>query len=165
MTIDEVNMLHKLQPKFSSMCELLSGYKIAETLDHCDFHDNNILMGNNTNKMTIIDWGESAITHPFFSFFSCLSNAAYRYGLNGTAAHMKLQEACLHCDLFNIEQEKLSAAFLLATRLWPIYSSLGNYRLTISSDIEELKSYEDKNFIHVGRLARVLKVFIAAEGI
>jgi hypothetical protein len=44
MTTNELRILHALHPKFSTMCELLSSYKIPETLDHGNFNDNNVFV-------------------------------------------------------------------------------------------------------------------------
>jgi hypothetical protein len=57
ITSDELTMLNKLYPQLLYLCELLASYDIPETLDHCDFHDNNILMEDHTKNMIIIDWG------------------------------------------------------------------------------------------------------------
>ena len=43
----------------------LQCYNIPQTLDHGDFHLLNVLQKG--YKFTIIDFGDSAITHPFFS--------------------------------------------------------------------------------------------------
>ena len=161
MTIDELHILHKLSPKFSSMCALLSHHKIPATLDHCDFHDNNILIENNTNNITIIDWGETVIAHPFFSMVSCLNNAAYRYALKETDdAYIELQDACLENWLGFTSQDNLLEAIFLTKRLWPIYSSLGFYRLMMSSNTKGFKSYADQYFTPLGRLTGFFREFI-----
>ena len=132
----------------------MSGYKIPATLDHCDFHDNNVLIENNTNNMTIIDWGETVITCPFFSLISFLNNAIRRYNLKETdKIYVELQNACLEnwCDI--LPKNNLSDSFLLAKKLWPIYSALGFYRLIMSSKTEEFKSL-------AGRLTGYFREFI-----
>jgi Phosphotransferase enzyme family len=67
MTEEELSLLHKLHTQLVSLCERLSSYKIQETLDHCDFHSNNVLIATDTQHLTTIDWGETVITHPLFS--------------------------------------------------------------------------------------------------
>ncbi len=161
LTADELGILHKLHPQFSSMCESLSSYKILETLDHCDFHDNNILIESNTNKMTIIDWGESVVTHPFFSLISCLRDTTFRYHLKeDDKIFLELQNACFANDLFDGKSKNnLSAAILLARYLWPIYSALGNYRLIMASDIKEFKTFSENRTLS-GRMTRAFKEFL-----
>lgn len=67
LTPEEVKKLRGLSSKLSLLCEQLSHYNIPETFGHCDFHDNNILINTETHQTTLIDLGEVAITHPFFS--------------------------------------------------------------------------------------------------
>jgi aminoglycoside/choline kinase family phosphotransferase len=161
MTTDELNTLNKLHPKFLSLCKKLSVCKLPETLDHCDFHDNNILIENNTNDITIIDLGETVITHPFFSLISCLRNARFRYSIKETdKTYIQLQDACFK-NWINFEKKNnLLSAFSLAKKLWPIYVTLGEYRLMISSHAEEFKSLDRR-----GRLTEGLKEFIAENKI
>jgi len=83
LTLDEINQCHHLIPIFSHICKQLFQYKIPNTFNHCDFHDNNILIDPVTQKTTLIDLGEVEITHPFFS----LSNA-----LRQIRSHFQLTE-------------------------------------------------------------------------
>jgi len=157
LTQNELILLHKLSPQFSAMCEHLSRYKIPETLDHCDFHDNNILIEDGTYHMTIIDLGETVVTHPFFSLLTCIRNARFRYALKETdEIYLGLQDACLDGHLFELEQRNiLLEAFSLAEKLWPIYASLGEYRLMMSSNPEKYQSLNRR-----GRLVMGFKEFI-----
>jgi hypothetical protein len=150
---NEIDILHKLIPKFSLMCEQLSHYKIPQTLDHCDFHDNNILLEINTHQLTIIDWCESVITHPFFSFITCLRNATYGHAIKETdKIYLELQDACLEIWLGFESKNNLLEAISLAKQIWPIYESLGQYRLMTSCNAEEFKSLNRR-----GRLMRGFK--------
>lgn len=166
----ELKILYELYPVFLSMCKLLANYKIRETLAHCDFHDNNILINEHTKALTIIDWGETAITHPFFPLISFISTAASRYNLQEkTLVFIKLQEACLKNWLNILPENELLKAMRLAKKLWSIYSALGYYRLINSSnlntDATELKSYFNTGR-NIGRLARYFKEFIkVSEGL
>ncbi|HXH54383.1 MAG TPA: phosphotransferase [Gammaproteobacteria bacterium] len=164
ITTNELKILHEFYPIFLSMCELLASYKIPETLDHCDFHDNNILIEKNTKVLTIIDWGETVIAHPFFPLISFISTAAYRYKLQETdPLFITLEDACFESWLGNISKHALREAMCLAKKIWPIYSALGYYRLMISSnmntDAAELKSYFNAGR-NTGRLAQYFKEFI-----
>jgi len=157
ITTDEINLLHKLHHTFSSLCELLSKYKIPETLDHCDFHDNNILIEVVSKNMIISDLGETVITHPFFSLITCLRNATFRYSIKETdKTYLELKEACFEIWLRFEKKDNLLDSFSLAQQLWPIYESLGQYRLMISSNPVKFKSLNRR-----GRLIRGLKAFIS----
>ena len=155
LTANELKLLHELYPTLLTICEMLSGFKIPQTLDHCDFHDNNILIENSTNNITIIDWGETVITHPFFSLLTCLNTAARHYALKETdQTYIDLQNTCFENWFEVLPKNNLAAAILLAKKLWPIYTALGFYRLTMSSEPEKFKS------LYTGRLTGYLKAFI-----
>lgn len=152
MTSNDLELLHKLYPEFLSMCENLSSYKIPQILDHCDFHDNNILIKNNNTNITIIDWGETVITHPFFSLITFLNTVAYRYNLKETdKVYIDLQNACFKNWSVYLSKDDLFEAIILAKKLWPVYAALCFYRLVMSSDLAEFKI--------VGRLSWHLKIF------
>ena len=156
ITSEELKILDKLRPTFLSICEQLAQYKIPETLDHCDFHDNNILFNKDTNKITIIDLGETVITHPFLSLISCLRNAYFRYNLKETdQTYINLQDACFENWLKFETKNNLLKIYDLAKILFYIYTTLGEYRLMIGSDPEQFKLLNRR-----GRMAIGLKEFI-----
>jgi hypothetical protein len=75
MTDQELKRLHDLSPKVSKQCALLAQYPIQETLVQPDFNTNNRLFDPVSQQMTLIDVGEIAITHPFFSLHNFLLQA------------------------------------------------------------------------------------------
>ncbi len=77
----ELQTLQDLGPQFVGQCKLLSNYAIPETLGYHDFNDKNVLYNPKTKKMTFGDWGETAIIHPFFSLYNCLSQAITYHGI------------------------------------------------------------------------------------
>ncbi len=64
MLVSEIEVLKKFVPRFQSLCEKLSNFSIPETLEHGDFHDNNVLIKD--SLITVNDWGDASISHPFF---------------------------------------------------------------------------------------------------
>lgn len=73
----EIDALNQNYDFCEEQCEKLAKYKISETINHCDFQDNNILLSEETGELSIIDWGEVVISHPFFSLNTCLWNLTY----------------------------------------------------------------------------------------
>ena len=63
-------------------CERVTDLGIENSLNHCDFHDNNILISTSDNRLSIIDWGETAITHPMMSRYTCLEKLRALYGFD-----------------------------------------------------------------------------------
>lgn len=72
LTRQELDELHQLLPLCAKLCSDLSEYKIPETINHCDFHENNMLLDQKIGTINIIDWGEVVLTHPFLSLSGCL---------------------------------------------------------------------------------------------
>lgn len=66
LTRQEMDRLNQLYPACVKLCEDLSKYKLPATISHCDFHENNMLLDQKTGAINIIDWGEVALTHPFY---------------------------------------------------------------------------------------------------
>ncbi len=167
LTEFEFNSLKILMPTVTILCNMLSLYNIPETLNHCDFHDNNILINTKNNKLTLIDLGEVVITHPFFSLLSFISKAAFRYSLDDDhPIFIELLDTCLEKWQPHGNKNDLKIAMLIAKKLWPIYSALGYFRLIASSgmgmDEASLLSYFGTGR-KVGRLAKYFKDFIKAN--
>ena len=156
LTTDEFELLHKLSSKLLSVCELLAGYQIPAALDHCDFHANNVLIEDGAKKMTIIDWGETVITHPFFSLTNFLGTAVRHYDFKeGDEIYLALQDRFFANWQKFLSEANLLAAITLAKKLWPIYAALGFYRLGQCTDV--LKSLS-------GRLTGYLRIWIESYG-
>jgi aminoglycoside phosphotransferase (APT) family kinase protein len=66
LTSEEYRQLRAWIPDIGALCEELAAFGIPETLDHGDLHDGNVFVGE--DGFTLADWGDSAISHPFFSF-------------------------------------------------------------------------------------------------
>lgn len=130
LTDKELRILHDLSPQFLAHCELLSQYQIPETLAIYDFNTNNVLIDPDTKKMTCIDLGEAVITHPFLSLCTYLNQATIHHSVKELdQTYYQLQEACLENWLGLVTKKQLLEAFVLAKKLWPIYSVLSIYRL------------------------------------
>ena len=76
----DYELLKSLMPKLQNLCDKLARFGIPETLQHDDFHDGNIFMGQDGFKF--FDWAESFITHPFFTLVVTLRSIAYRFELD-----------------------------------------------------------------------------------
>ncbi len=164
VTESEYKTLEALYPTFVAICDLLSQYHIPETLNHCDFHDNNVLIDPKNNHLTLIDWGEIVLAHPFFSLISFISTTAFRYSINEIDdIFSELLDTCFKNWLNVASKVQLKEAILLTKKLWPIYSAMGYYRLIASSgmDMDEttLTSYFSTGR-NAGRFAKYFKEFI-----
>ena len=157
LTQSELEKSRQLQSEVACLCETLSSYKISATLDHSDFRDNNILIDPETQKITMIDLGETVISHPFFSLINCLRDVQWRYGLEETdEAYLQLQDACFENWLELESYKNLLEIFSYAKKLWPICENLAHYRLMMSCDEASFQALNRR-----GRLTRGLKEFLS----
>lgn len=65
LSTEEKEAVIKLQPELLNMCDELEELLPIHTIDHGDLHSANIQYDD--GKITFLDWGDSSITHPFFS--------------------------------------------------------------------------------------------------
>jgi len=142
ITDKEKKILHALSPQISSQCTLLSNYNIPETIGYHDFHDKNILIYPGTKKMTFVDWGESAIIHPFFSLHTCLQQSITHHGIQeGDHTYRKLQDACFENWLGLAPKNQLLEVFNLSKKLQNIYNLLAYYQFMMSVDLNAYKAH------------------------
>lgn len=155
LTHDELDQLLRLIPTIKSLCEFLSEKKVKETLINCDFNENNLIMNEKIQQISIVDWGESVITHPFFSIVSHLHSIARRYklALNGPFLE-KIKQQCLSCWLDVANMNELDIIYQNILRLHPIFCSLAIYRLQVAT---HNKSKEMQNWFIAGSLKTLLK--------
>lgn len=134
----EIQKLNDLNSTCLNLCEALANYKIPETINHCDFHENNMLFNKKTGEIAIIDWGEVVISHPFFSLNSCLWNLTYFQNIKPTdVIYRKIQMLCISPWVDLYDDKKLLEAFNIAYLLHGIFAALGYenlYNATKNSD-------------------------------
>ncbi len=76
LTSAEFERLQQMPTAFAEMCDALASLGIEETLHHDDFHDANVLVHGRDYRF--IDWGESCVTHPFFTLVVTLRSIAWQ---------------------------------------------------------------------------------------
>ncbi len=154
----EISELRALLPKVSNLCKKLSNYAIKQTLVQCDFHDNNILIDEISQHITLIDLGEVVISHPFFSLISCLWLAKRHHALTDEDdAYRQLLDACLKNYMTFESKRHLLEAFAIARLLWFVYEVLAQYRLRLACDEVRFMAFQRH-----GRLSGSLKEFMTA---
>jgi hypothetical protein len=130
----EIVQLQQLHSACLRLCDELAQYKIPETIGHCDFHENNMLLDQKTFSINIIDWGETAITHPFFSLQGCLWQFSYFYNAQlSTPKFRELQKQCIASWLNLNFETKLLQALTVAGKLNGIFAALGFARLYVAT--------------------------------
>lgn len=152
----ETEKLQSLIPTVSDLCKKLSAFDIKETLVQPDFNDNNTLIDNVTQKITIIDLGEIVISHPFFSLLNFLFQMKKHHGVTEEDnRYQSMLDACFKNFITNKSKEILLNAFELAQKLFRIYGALAHYRLMLACDKTKLNSFYGR-----GKLSSQLKEFL-----
>ncbi|HAT1797973.1 TPA: aminoglycoside phosphotransferase family protein [Legionella pneumophila] len=131
----EIGKLEALRPKVFNLCKKLSDYSIKQTIVQPDFNDNNTLIDDVSQDITIIDLGEIVISHPFFSLLNWLQQIKKHHALTDKDdAYLKLKSFCFK-NYINFESKKrLLEAFSITGLLFLIYGSLCSDRLMRACD-------------------------------
>ena len=83
-----------LEPRFGELCAELDAYGIADTVQHKDLHQRNVFLDRGQPR--ILDWGDTTISHPFFSLVTTFHMLAERCGCTpGDGAYDRFREAYL----------------------------------------------------------------------
>ncbi len=73
--------------RVTELCRELAAYGIRETIQHDDLHDGQIFLGDGTHLL--LDWGDSCISHPFFSLSVTLEGVV-AWGVDDVAGSEEL---------------------------------------------------------------------------
>jgi len=155
LTDAEIKRLSSLTSKLVSLCEQLSQYSIPDTFSHNDFHDNNLLIDPKMKKITLVDLGEVAVTHPFFSLLNMLTQVKEKHTLQ-EEVYQHLQLQALQPWLDYAPQDQLLVAMSLIQQCWPVHRALTEYRLLTSVEAASASQLLGK-----GRFFRHLRVWLA----
>jgi hypothetical protein len=110
-------------------------------------------------NITIIDLGEIAISHPFFSLINCLHVAKKHHALTDEDdTYRNLLDACLKNYMIFESKIRLLDAFAIARILFFIYGALANHRLMIACN----KARFTSSFQRHGRPSVPLKELMIA---
>lgn len=156
LSSEEINQLKALIPALHRECEQLAQFKIPSTIDHCDFHDNNMLIKN--RQLIINDWGDTIITHPFFSLVSFLSSASRNHQiLPESQKYKQLKEAYLD-GWSDFESERnIFKVYDIVEKIGSLRFVLSFYRVTQCPGMKDLDKYK-------GTIASGLRNYLQAHG-
>lgn len=156
----EISNLEALTPKVASLCKNLSGFSIKQTIVQPDFNDNNTLINNILQEITIIDLGEISISHPFFSLINLLYAMKKHHALTDEDdLYQRIKDACLKNYMAFESKNNILDAFEIACMLFHIYGALCSHRLMIACN----KAKFTPEFQGHGRPSIPLKGFINAS--
>ena len=150
LAYSDIDALHRLHFRVIDYCNKLGAYPVPETLEHGDFHDNNILLKD--HSIIINDWGDAVITHPFFSISSFISSAKRNHNLSSEECNRLEESYLIEWQPF-ATKEQLKIIMQLIHLLNPIKFSLNFSRISQCIGINHLGEYH-------GYIQDALKTFI-----
>jgi hypothetical protein len=62
---EEIEQLRDFAPRFAEFCGELAAHDLPETVQHDDLHHAKVYAQG--ERLRVLDWGDSSISHPFFS--------------------------------------------------------------------------------------------------
>ncbi|MBX3710194.1 MAG: aminoglycoside phosphotransferase family protein [Gammaproteobacteria bacterium] len=155
----EISKLEALFPTIFNLCKKLSAYSVKPSIVQPDFNDNNSCIDETLQEITLIDLGEIAISHPFFSLINFLHVIKKYHALTDeNETYLLIKDACL--KNFMKFEPSTSDAFEIARILFFIYGALANYRLMMACGKSKLIS----SFQRHGRPSMLLKELITVMG-
>ena len=125
----------------NEMCDRLSGFNIPPSIHHNDLHDGNIFV--NEDRFLFFDWGDSSVSHPFFSLRTAFVSVENTFGLEEDHPIFEtLASAYLDTWSDHESMENLWQAFALAKRLWALSSAIKYWTIfaQLESSREEYKT-------------------------
>ncbi|MGY5780286.1 phosphotransferase [Rhizobium sp. LEGMi135b] len=150
----EIETLQRSGGDVRRLCGALAGFKIPETLEHCDFHDNNVL--SDAKGFLINDWGDAVVTHPFFSLAGFLDSAVRNHGMDvGSPVYQGLKDAYFAVWLDLDPPAELERVFQIAQVLRPIEFAFNFRRVTKMTTTEEFGPY-------TGYIGEALRRFLSS---
>ena len=139
----DIERLNGLFEAVQSLCDALSKYKIPQTLEHGDFQDNNVLIDID-HSLTINDWGDTSISHPFISCAGFLTSACHSHNFDKDSERFKaLRDTYLKCWAAFETEENLLKIFELASILRDFTFSMNFKKIFSCPEIAKLTKYDD----------------------
>jgi aminoglycoside phosphotransferase (APT) family kinase protein len=137
---DEYTQLQNCIAIVGRLCDQLRSFDIPETIDHGDLHDGNVFVLDGNYRF--FDWGDSGISHPFFSLHRTFRNVQERFDLQADSVWFtRLKVAYLQARSGYMPQDQLESAFDLAHQLAPIPAALRWLPVLNSMDAQARDKY------------------------
>jgi hypothetical protein len=155
LTSVQYTRLSSMVSRVVELCNKLARYPIPETLNHGDLNDGNVLVRD--DESVFIDWGDSCVSHPFYSLRTVLVSAEISLGLEENAAELHpLRDAYLEPFTRYAPRRDVLAALAVASKLASLNGALTWYRLVSKLDDPQRDDYAEP-------VPALLQEFLSAE--
>ena len=123
LTGDERRALERALPQVQRACDDLAALGIADTVQHDDLHQGNLLVRD--GRAVVFDWGDACVSHPFLTLAVTLRFAASLTGLAPDDDRiLTLRDAYLEPWAHRASAEELRAGAGIARRLGELSRTL-----------------------------------------
>lgn len=119
LTRPEIEHVARLEPALLALCQELAHLEIPLALEHGDLHGRNVAMTLDGPVFT--EWSFSSLSHPFFSIFHLLRDAARMLPESSAESRRRLRDAYLDPWRELAPLDVLHRAFDLAVTLAPVH--------------------------------------------
>lgn len=129
-------------PDLADWCADLADSPVPVTVQHDDLHANNVLI-NERGEMTVIDWGDAQVAHPFGTLLTTMRSIAHHTGLNGPNDPRldPLRDAYLEAWSDVADLPRLRRDAMLAVRIAPVARAHSWSRALLGADAAQLAEY------------------------
>ena len=129
----EIASLHSFLPQLQEMCRELANSAIPQTIHHDDFRSGNTVVFDQT--YLYYDWGETVVSHPFFSINYFLNRIRRPHGMSRSdwifwvddPRRRAIRDAYLQPWTRYESMERLLEVFTLARQLFSLYEAIRCY--------------------------------------
>ena len=83
----EIDRLRRFEPRFRELCAEVDATGVPATIQHDDLHGNNLYPDAHGTR--ILDWGDSSISHPFFSLVQAFRHSPAEWHASMRAAYLE----------------------------------------------------------------------------
>jgi hypothetical protein len=116
ITDEELERLHELVPRIEEDGRALAAHRLPETIQHDDLHDGQVFVRD--GGYVFFDWGDSCVSHPFFTLVVTLAVLAYRLNVeHGAPETDRFRDAYLEPWTGFASRSELAEAFPISHRL------------------------------------------------
>ncbi|HKG55605.1 MAG TPA: phosphotransferase [Anaerolineales bacterium] len=138
LTSEEFARIKNYGPEFARMCERLTNFGIPESIHHDDFHDANIFVQGD-GKIVLTDWGESAVTHPFFTLVVIMRSVDNSFNTDFSPESEQVRDMYLEYWTSYAPMEELRSIVKLAQRIGYVNRAL-TWKMSLDDMPEELQA-------------------------
>lgn len=138
LTSEEYARLKNYGAEFARMCEKLASFGIPESIHHDDFHDANIFIQED-GRIILTDWGESAVTHPFFTLVVIMRSVDNSFGTDFSLESEQVRDMYLQYWTSHAPINELRTIVNLAQRIGYINRAL-TWKMSLENMPEELRA-------------------------